>query len=140
MPCFANLKQLLTDKYPFWWSLFSGAPHNIDETWALYVGEDKRCGLYDQGLKRAVDFGTLESCTAGQSNAQALAAHQKMYQASMAGDIPRFEAARREMEEAFLITYLQATLKYAKMMDEDLAAGKDPSEHQVGFYREGFVG
>jgi len=116
-------------------SASKGAPHNIDETWALYVGEDKSCGLYDQGLKRAVDFGTLESCTAGKSNSQALAAHQKMYQASLAGDIPRFEAARQEMVEAFLITYLQSTLKYAKMMDQDLAAGKDPSEHQA----EGFA-
>jgi hypothetical protein len=117
---------------PFFHSLPpSGAPHNIDETWALYVGEDKACGLYEQGFKRSIDFGTMESCTAGKANSQALAAHQKMYQASMAGDMERFEAARQEMEEAFLITYLQATLKYAKSVDDDLAAGKDPAEHQV---------
>jgi hypothetical protein len=46
-----------------------------------------------------------------------------MYQAASAGDARDFEVARKQMEKAFLITYLQATLKYAKMMD-DLAAGR----------------
>jgi hypothetical protein len=40
----------------------AGAPHNIDETWAIYVGERPDCSLWGASHRRAREFGTMQDC------------------------------------------------------------------------------
>jgi hypothetical protein len=40
----------------------TGAPHNIDETWALWVGETSACTPWGGAQKRAKEFGTMHDC------------------------------------------------------------------------------
>eukprot|EP00879_Flechtneria_rotunda_P022938 GHRR01024245.1.p1 GENE.GHRR01024245.1~~GHRR01024245.1.p1 ORF type:complete len:314 (-),score=74.29 GHRR01024245.1:228-1169(-) len=112
-----------------------GAPHNIDETWAIYVGERPDCSLWSVSQKRAQEFGTMQDCSISKVNANMLAAHQDMYEASARGDNRTFEQLRQEVIRNFLITYIQATLKYTELMDQANAKGdlKTLEADQVGY-------
>lgn len=44
-----------------------GAPHNVDEVAALYVGEKSECAPWGLSLKRAAKFGTLATCDASKA-------------------------------------------------------------------------
>lgn len=46
-----------------------------------------------------------------------------MYSAASEGNLAAFEAARRQVVRMFIITYVQATLKYAELMDRAAAKG-----------------
>jgi hypothetical protein len=66
-----------------------------------------------------------------------LAAHRALYKAAADGDLAAFQAQVAEVQRLFLITYIQATLKYAELMDKAVAA-KDQETlqaDQVGFSR-----
>lgn len=118
-------------------SASSGAPHNIDETWALFVGEAKSCGLYDQVMSRAANFGTQTTCSTAKATELALSAHIRMYRAAQEGDLRAFERARKDMERVMMIQCLQATLRYSNLMERDMRDKNDVlmADHQA----EGFV-
>lgn len=99
-------------------SPIDGAPHNVDETWAIYVGLTPACSLWGASQKRSMEFGTMESCTSSQVNAGMLNAHRRLYAAASAGNLAAFQDAQAEVVRLFLITYIQATLKYAELMDK----------------------
>lgn len=115
-------------------SASSGAPHNIDETWAIYVGEAKACGLFDQVNKRGNDFGTMGTCAAAKANELALSSHLRMYRAAQEGNLAAFERARKDMERVMLIQNIQNVLRYSQFMDDDLKNGKDPVDDQAEGY------
>jgi hypothetical protein len=50
-----------------------------------------------------------------------LAAHRALYTAASNGDLAAFNAQVEEVQRLFLITYIQATLKYAELMDRAVA-------------------
>ncbi|KAF8063723.1 Subtilisin BL [Scenedesmus sp. PABB004] len=116
-----------------------GAPHNVDETWAIYVGERPDCSLWGASHRRAREFGTLQGCDTRRArargagplsarsapaqrsapamvNAAMLAAHRQLYAAASEGNLRAFEAARAEVVRLFV-----ATLKYATLMDRAVA-------------------
>ncbi|KAF6261950.1 Low iron-inducible periplasmic protein-domain-containing protein [Scenedesmus sp. NREL 46B-D3] len=62
-----------------------GAPHNIDETWAIYVGESPTCSLWGASHRRAREFGTMQDCTTSKVNAAMLGAHRALYRAASEG-------------------------------------------------------
>ena len=39
-----------------------GAPHNIDETWAIYTGIKPACSLWGSANRRGAEFGTMQDC------------------------------------------------------------------------------
>jgi hypothetical protein len=43
------------------------------------VGEAKSCGLYDQVMARAANFGTQTTCSTSRATELALSAHIRMY-------------------------------------------------------------
>lgn len=113
----------------------SGAPHNVDEVWAFYHGADPSCGAVATASKRGADFGTGEA-----TNERALAAVETMRDAALAGDLATFDEGYDEFVAAVATVYAQATIKYAVVMGEDLAAGDDETArvHQAegwAFYR-----
>jgi hypothetical protein len=61
--------------------------------------------------------------TCSKVNAGMLAAHRALYKAATEGDIAAFNASVAEVQRLFLITYIQATLKYAELMDRATAKG-----------------
>ncbi len=63
-----------------------------------------------------------------------LAAQRKLYDAAAAGNSQAFEAARQEVIRLVLISNIQATLKYAELVDKSRAAGdiKTMEDDQVG--------
>jgi hypothetical protein len=56
-------------------------------------------------------------------NAGMLTAHRALYKAAAEGDLAAFNAQVAEVQRLFLITYIQATLKYAELMDRATAKG-----------------
>lgn len=63
-----------------------------------------------------------------------LAAHRGMYKAAADGDLAAFKQYQQEATRQFLITYIQATLKYAELMDRASAKNdlKTLEADQVG--------
>ncbi len=98
----------------------SGAPHNVDEGWAFYHGAEPDCAPYATADKRGADFGTGTAV-----NDALLAAFEQARDASVDGDTEAYAAASDEIERQVLITYLQATSKYATSVTADLEAGDD---------------
>jgi hypothetical protein len=64
-----------------------------------------------------------------------LAAHRALYKAATEGNLTAFNAQVAEVQRLFLITYIQATLKYAELMDRATAKGDQDTllADQVGF-------
>ena len=96
----------------------SGAPHNWDEGWAFYHGADPNCGPFATADKRGGNFGT------GSAVNDALAvAFTEGVDALMHGDVAGAQAAAEEIVRQITITYVQASIRYAHVMDGDLANG-----------------
>ncbi|KAI8471514.1 MAG: Low iron-inducible periplasmic protein-domain-containing protein [Monoraphidium minutum] len=112
----------------------TGAPHNVDEVFALYVGEKPECGLWTVSTKRATDFGTMQTCAQSEVNANMLKAFRDAQAAARAGDLPAFLRARDAVQALFAVTYTQATLKYAYEVERDRVAKKPTDEHQAEGY------
>ena len=107
----------------------SGAPHNWDEGWAFFHGPDEHwsCSPAYTMKKRAADYGTE---TNGVSNALS-ASEQAMVDglaALQAGDSAGYNAATDTVVKNIIITYSQATLKYASKMDSNDSAEKYQAE------------
>ena len=96
----------------------SGAPHNWDEGWAFYHGDEPGCGPYATADKRGANFGT-ESAV----NDTLAAAFTTGVEALAAGDEAAARAASEEIVRQITITYLQATIRYANKIDTALAEG-----------------
>eukprot|EP00878_Enallax_costatus_P000017 GHUV01000021.1.p1 GENE.GHUV01000021.1~~GHUV01000021.1.p1 ORF type:complete len:420 (+),score=129.51 GHUV01000021.1:221-1480(+) len=98
-------------------SAATGAPHNVDETWAIWVGERPDCSLWGLAYRRGKEFGTLVDCDNSKVNIGMLNAHKAMYEAAEAGDLAAFNAQRTEAIRLFMIVGIQNALKYAQLMD-----------------------
>lgn len=101
-----------------------GVAHKIDEAWAFYHGAEPDCAPFATADKRAADFGTegADGATA-RANEEILAAMIRGRDASLASDAAGVQAADSEIRRAIMVTYSQATLKYAQTMGEAVAAG-----------------
>jgi len=100
-----------------------GAVHNWDEGWAFYHGAEPSCAPYATADSRAANFGTL--ATDGETalaNEALLAAMIEGRDALLAEDAAGAEAAATEAVRNLAITYSQATLRYAQVFDDDIAA------------------
>ena len=112
----------------------SGAPHNWDEAWAFYYGAAPGCAPYATGNKRAGNFGTLGSDgETAQANEGILAAMIAGRDALMAEDAAGAQAAADEIVRNLVIIYSQASIRYASLIEGDLADGNDAKakEHQA---------
>lgn len=101
-----------------------GAVHNWDEGWAFYHGAQPGCAPYTTADKRAANFGTL--ATDGETslaNEAILAAMVEGRDALLAEDAQGAEAAATEVVRNVVITYSQAAVRYAALVEGDLADG-----------------
>lgn len=101
-----------------------GAPHNWDEAWAFYHGAEPGCSPFATANSRAGNFGTegVDGETA-QANEIILQSMIDGRDALLAEDVEGAEAAAQEAIRALAITYSQATLRYAQIVEDDLAEG-----------------
>ncbi|HVL03878.1 MAG TPA: FEA1-related lipoprotein [Acidimicrobiales bacterium] len=114
-----------------------GAPHNWDEAWAFYHGSAPDCAPYATADKRGADFGTLAAAgETSRANEAVLQAMNEGRDALLAEDAGGAEAATDEVLRQFVITYAQATIKYAALVSEDLEAddAEKAREHQAEGY------
>ncbi|KAI8471515.1 MAG: Low iron-inducible periplasmic protein-domain-containing protein [Monoraphidium minutum] len=111
-----------------------GAPHNVDEAFALYVGEKSECSPWGISNKRGTVFDTMDTCTASKANTAAVAAFNAALAAARKGDMKGFMAARAKVLSAFAVTSVQATIQYAEQMVANLAAKKPTDEYQAEAY------
>ena len=96
----------------------SGAPHNWDEGWAFYHGVDPSCAPFATANSRGVNFGTGSAV-----NDALAAAFTDGVEALVDGDAAGAQAAMAEIVRQITITYVQASIRYAHVMDGDLANG-----------------
>lgn len=103
----------------------SGAPHNWDEGWAFFHGpeDDWSCSPAYTMKKRAADYSTE---TDGVSNALTATTNAMVdgLAALQAQDSAGYTAATNTVVKNVIITYSQATLKYASKMDSNTSAEK----------------
>ncbi len=101
-----------------------GAVHNWDEGWAFYHGAEPGCSPWATANKRAGNFGTLgaDDSTA-LANEAILAAMISGRDALVAGDTEVAGEAAAEVERNVAITYSQAAIRYAALIEGDLADG-----------------
>ena len=112
----------------------SGAVHNWDEGWAFFHGTEPGCSPYATGNKRAGNFGTVGADgETAQANEAILAAMIAGRDALLASDAAGAEAATEEVVRGLAITYSQAAIRYASLIEGDLADGNDAKakEHQA---------
>jgi len=115
----------------------SGAPHNWDEGWAFYSGAEPGCAAYGTGNKRGKDFKRLsDDGETSVANANILAHFIAGRDALLAGDAAGAQAAADEIKRNLVVIYSQASLKYAKKVDSDLADGDQEAAriHQAEGY------
>ena len=112
----------------------SGAVHNWDEGWAFFHGAEPGCAPYATGNKRAGNFGTVgadgEIALASEAVLAAMIAGRD---ALVSGDAATAESAAAEVIRNLAITYSQAAIRYASLIEGDLADGSDAKaeEHQA---------
>ncbi|MBS1265534.1 MAG: hypothetical protein MAG471_01379 [Acidimicrobiaceae bacterium] len=111
-----------------------GAVHNWDEAWAFYHGSEAGCAPFATANSRAGNFGTLapDAKTAA-ANIDILDAMIEGRDALLSEDAAGADAAAAEVTRNIVITYSQATIRYASLIEGDLAAGDDAKakEHQA---------
>ncbi len=100
-----------------------GAPHNWDEGWAFYAGSEPGCSAFATADKRGKDFGTLNDSGESVANANIRAAFNSGRDALVSGDLAGAQAAADVIVKNLTVTYAQATMKYAKSVDSDIADG-----------------
>jgi hypothetical protein len=101
-----------------------GAVHNWDEGWAFFHGSESGCAPYATGDKRAANFGTVGSDgETALANEAILAAMIAGRDALLAEDLAGTEAAASEVIKNVAITYSQAAVRYASLIEGDLEEG-----------------
>jgi hypothetical protein len=100
-----------------------GAVHNWDEAWAFYHGAEPGCAPYATANSRAGNFGTTGADgETARANEAILAAMIEGRDALLAEDAAGAEAAAAEVVRNVVITYSQAVIRYASLVEDDLAA------------------
>ena len=101
----------------------SGAPHNVDEAWAFYVGAPNDEGIRGWSISatarsRAGNFGLDGKVDAPlqQALAQALDASRK-------GDLAAYDAAAEQVRGRLNTVFYLAALRYAKRAADDVEPG-----------------
>jgi hypothetical protein len=118
-----------------------GAVHNWDEGWAFYHGVEPGCAPFATGNKRAGNFDTLGSDgETAVANENILAAMIEGRDALVDGNVPAAEIATAEVIKNVVVIYSQAAIRYASLIEGDLADGNDAKakEHQaegLAFFR-----
>jgi len=115
----------------------SGAPHNWDEAWAYYHGASPQCGPYVTADKRGNDFGTVNSDGTSAVNEAILGAMIAGRDALADGDIDAAQQAADEIIRNIVITYSQASVKYAGLLGDDIAS--DDLEAAAKHWAEGLA-
>lgn len=111
-----------------------GAVHNWDEGWAFYHGVEPGCAPYATANSRAGNFGTTgadgETARVNEAILEAMIAGRD---ALLAEDVAGTEAAAAEVVRNVAITYSQAAVRYASLIEGDLADGdaEAAKEHQA---------
>lgn len=100
-----------------------GAPHNWDEAWAFYHGAEPGCAPYATADSRADNFGTATDDGTAQANVAILEAMEAGRDALLAGDVDAAVAARDEILRNLIVTYTQASVRYATVAAQDVAEG-----------------
>lgn len=99
-----------------------GAVHNWDEGWAFFHGAEVGCSPYATGDKRAANFGTVgadgETALANEAILAAMIAGRD---ALLAEDGAGAKAAADEVVKNVAITYSQAAVRYASLIEVDVA-------------------
>ncbi len=108
-----------------------GAVHNWDEGWAFFHGSEPGCAPYTTGNKRAANFGTVGSNgETALANEAILAAMISGRDALLAEDTAGAKAAADEVVRNVAITYSQAAVRYASLIEGDLADGETETAKQ----------
>ncbi len=111
-----------------------GAVHNWDEGWAFYHGSERGCAPFGTGNSQAANFGTMGS------NAETALANEIILQAMVDGrdalvaeDTDGAEEAADRAIKGLAIIYSQAAVRYASLIEGDLADGdaEAAKEHQA---------
>jgi hypothetical protein len=111
-----------------------GAVHNWDEGWAFYHGSEPGCAPFGTANSRAGNFGTTGSDgETAQANELILQAMIDGRDALVAEDIAGAGTAAADAIKGLAIVYSQATVRYASLIEGDLADGDDAKakEHQA---------
>ncbi len=101
----------------------SGAPHNWDEAWAFYHGAQPACAPYATADSRAANFGTLDGDETAEANVALLAAMVSGRDALLDSDAEGAADAAAIIERNIVITYSQAVIRYATLVQQDMADG-----------------
>lgn len=103
---------------------FEGAVHNWDEAWAFFHGSEPGCAPYATGNKRADNFATVgadgETALANEAILAAMIAGRD---ALVAEDTGVAKTAADEVLRNIVITYSQAAIRYASLIEGDIADG-----------------
>lgn len=108
-----------------------GAPHNWDEFWAFYHGDNPGACPFATADKRGKNFGTGTS-----ANDAILKATNEGRDALLAKDAGSAQKAMDEIIRQIRITYTQASIRYASKITGDLA--KDDAEKARVHQAEGW--
>lgn len=102
----------------------SGAVHNWDEAWAFYHGSAPGCSPHATAQSRAANFNTMGAdSTAALANQIILDAMIAGREALLNADADTASEARARILRALGMTYSQAAIRYAAVVEDDLAAG-----------------
>lgn len=97
-----------------------GAPHNVDEAWAFYHGTSPDCGPYATANSRGDNYGN------GTEVNDALLEHVTAIQAAaVAGDADAYQTHLDETINQIMVTYVQATQRYASKVNDSMTAGDE---------------
>lgn len=95
-----------------------GAPHNVDEAWAFYHGNEPDCAPFATATKRGDNYGI------GNAVNDAMLEHVEGLQAAaMSGDAEAYQTHFDGVLSQINTTYIQATQRYASEMDASVASG-----------------
>ena len=102
-----------------------GAVHNWDEGWAFYAGAEPGCGPHGTADSRGKNFGTLTDDGSSVANAAILAAMMTGRDALLASDVEGAKAAAADVIKNVVVTYSQAAIRYATLIETDVAESDD---------------
>lgn len=110
-----------------------GAPHNWDEAWAFYHGAAPDCAPFATADSRAGDFATLSDEGIAEANETIVEAMNAGRDALTAGNTQAASDAVDEVVRSVVITYSQATLRYATLVGVDVENGDvdEAAEHRI---------
>jgi hypothetical protein len=112
----------------------TGAPHNWDEGWAFYHGANPDCAPWATANSRAQNFGTTaDDGQTALANLAIVDAMNSGREALLVGDSSAAAEAANEVIRNLVITYSQASIRYATLVENDVSAGDADAaaEHRI---------